>query len=381
MEHKLGAIFSPKDVRDYHLVASAMAASYPDSYAIENMPPVKNQGRVGSCVAHAISTVIEYHSRKYGDNNAEMSVGYIYGNRRNTTHTGEGMITRDAIANTCKYGDVTKDMFPLNSEVPEIIKKFEEDLEELYDYGRPQRFSSYFRINNDNEAKETLMKNNPIVMAMDWYDDVKAVNGILTTSMEKKTGGHCMVIYGWNEQGWLVQNSWGTSWGNKGNVIIPYDIPIKEKFGIIDEISEQKRLNEIKELEEENKRARNLVIELEDTVTGLLDQLNNLRDQVSKLQQENEWLLEDSQQLAENAILIEKLNDNIRSLSLSLGEALLAADNYEKTIAEKEKRIAELENEILELQKPFQSKGGKFIAKYLNLIIKAVDWIFSKFGK
>ena len=43
-----------------------------------------------------------------------------------------------------------------------------------------------------------------------------------------------MVIYGWNEIGWKVQNSWGPFWGNKGRVVIPYNVNIREIWGIKD---------------------------------------------------------------------------------------------------------------------------------------------------
>ena len=43
-----------------------------------------------------------------------------------------------------------------------------------------------------------------------------------------------MIIYGWNEQGWLFQNSWGRSWGTMGRAILPFDAPLKEAWGVID---------------------------------------------------------------------------------------------------------------------------------------------------
>ena len=53
-----GAIFSPKDVRDYS-VACAAAAEFPKEFELD-MVRIKNQGAVGSCVAHSLSEVIEY---------------------------------------------------------------------------------------------------------------------------------------------------------------------------------------------------------------------------------------------------------------------------------------------------------------------------------
>ena len=43
-----------------------------------------------------------------------------------------------------------------------------------------------------------------------------------------------MVIYGWDERGWKIQNSWGIWWGNRGRAILPYDVEIMESWGIVD---------------------------------------------------------------------------------------------------------------------------------------------------
>ena len=39
----------------------------------------------------------------------------------------------------------------------------------------------------------------------------------------RAVGGHAFCIVGYNEVGFLVQNSWGKSWGDKGFATLPYD--------------------------------------------------------------------------------------------------------------------------------------------------------------
>lgn len=226
-----GAIPSQKDVRDYQGVATT--SSFPQEWELK-MVRVKNQGSVGSCVAHALSSTIEYFNSIQNDDTTEMSVGYIYGNRTGSLYKKEGMIIRDAISNVCKYGDVSHSDFPYHREVPEAINKFEELKDSLYERGYPNRFTSYYKLKNIDDIKASLMNNGPVIMSMKWYKDITVKSGVLTTNKGKYNGNHCMVIYGWNDKGWKILNSWGIFWGNGGKAILPYDVPLNEAWGIVD---------------------------------------------------------------------------------------------------------------------------------------------------
>ncbi|WP_457422268.1 C1 family peptidase [Roseateles sp. P5_E7] len=41
--------------------------------------------------------------------------------------------------------------------------------------------------------------------------------------MTSKTGGHAFALVGFNERGFVVQNSWGTGWGASGFAVLPYE--------------------------------------------------------------------------------------------------------------------------------------------------------------
>ena len=205
----LGAIFSNFDIRDYKAkIDKAITKNLGESYELP-IVRVKNQGSVGSCCAHALSSVVEYFNYIQHNIKTEMSVGYIYGNRTNTTHKGKGMIVRDALKMLKEYGTVTKESFPYNVEVPDAINKFNNCYNELHDEGVVSRISSYYRVKNESEIKSALKLKYPVVIAIEWYSDMKVINGVLTTKYKGKRGGHCMLLYGWNKKGWKVLNSWG----------------------------------------------------------------------------------------------------------------------------------------------------------------------------
>lgn len=232
-----GAIFSDIDVRDYKGVCCASAQNFPKEFELETIR-IKNQGSVGSCVAHTISSVNEYYNHIQHNDDTEMSTGYIYGNRTTSNHKGAGMVIRHALEASRLYGNVTKEDFPENVEIPKAIELFEERHNKLHKNAYPNRISSYCRLTKNNDIKAALLDKNPVVIAMDWYEDMKVVNGILTTNRNGDDGGHCMLLVGWNEKGWIVQNSWGEKWGTKGTVIVPYDMDIREKWAVTDNVFE-----------------------------------------------------------------------------------------------------------------------------------------------
>ena len=348
-----GAILSPLDVRDYKVACAVSAEEFPEEFELQ-MPEVKNQGSVGACVAHSITTTIEYFSRAQGDDHREMSVGFIYGNRSTSTHIGRGMIVRDALEAARKYGDVVKTLFPYNKEVPDIIEMFNDNFITLSPDAYANRITSYYRIYNENEIKASLMEHGPVIFAMEWYSDIKIKNGIMNTKQETspKNGHHCMIIYGWNKDGWLIQNSWGKYWGDNGRAIIPYNIKFNELWGIIDEYSENLKKEELNKLYTSNAK-------LEEQVLKLIDENHMYMEQITKLH--------------------EALGDNeeeCRKKLAEIGEAMLQKSaeikQAQETINKQNEEIKRLEAENLELKKPFSSPIGKIIAKLINFVVNTL---------
>lgn len=232
-----GSLPSIPDLRDY--VATATINEFPETFELK-MPAVKNQGNVGSCVAHALALVAEYFNREETGKSVKLSTGYIYGNRLLTLHKGRGMFVSDTLKTVTKFGDVTYDSFPENVEVPYGIELFDSRYDDLEDDGLNFKFKEYFKLKDADAIKANLMTVGPVVMSMYWYDDIEIVDGVMKTECvkTKKTGSHCMVIYGWDENGWKVQNSWGKGWGNKGRFILPYNVTMNEQWGITDDASD-----------------------------------------------------------------------------------------------------------------------------------------------
>jgi hypothetical protein len=144
------------------------------------------------------------------------------------------MTTRYAIANFCADGTPFHADFPTHCEVPDIISAVEAVKETLHDQAAQMRFTAYIKVSTEQEIKTALMNGCPVIVAVDWQKDMKVKDGKFNSSWKEKDGGHAMVLYGWNSEGWLIQNSWGIFWGNLGVATWPYNYPIREMYSIID---------------------------------------------------------------------------------------------------------------------------------------------------
>ena len=235
MIETLGIIFSSFDIRDYK--ATTSLKTFSDEFELK-IPRVKSQGNVSSCGAHVLSCIVEYFNYKQHGITTEMSVGYIYGNRKESTHKSKGLILREALNTLRLYGDVSKVDFPYHTEMPDIARKYNQYSDELYETGYASRISAYYRVKTIPEFKAALKLGYPIAIGVKWYSDMKVINGVLTTKYKGKRGGHCMLLYGWNKKGWKILNSWGRIWGVNGTCIIPYDMPIREAWAVVDNIKD-----------------------------------------------------------------------------------------------------------------------------------------------
>ena len=87
--------------------------------------------------------------------------------------------------------------------------------------------NSYYRItsnNNDDFIKQVLYQFGSILIGSSWYENWMNVADLFPIP-NKKVGGHAYRIYGWNNIGFIVVNSWGKAlWGINGIATMPYDI-------------------------------------------------------------------------------------------------------------------------------------------------------------
>ena len=228
------------DARDYKLNGAIVSSQVlPDKFELTDLPDIKNQWSTNSCVAHAISSILEYHTK----NEVDLSTQFIYGiQKKETGHDGMGMYLRDACKIVHKYGDMTLNDCPGNQEIPKCYSPAEESLEDEEKVKTAYQFrvQTYYGLNSIDDIKYALVNHGPVLGSLKWLKHYKCdkKTGILSSPDDEPSGYHAIVIYGYNEIGFMCQNSWGDTWGKDGRFIIPYETPIVEAWGLIDYINE-----------------------------------------------------------------------------------------------------------------------------------------------
>ena len=234
-DQSCGVVQSSIDSRDYTIKA---ANEFPSEFQLKP-PVIKNQGSEGTCVAHGVSSVIEYHFERQHGVKKQFSTQFIYGYRDVGYYIGDGMMIRDALKTVQKIGDPYRTDCSGNDNYKVAMEKVSADMDKYIELANPHRISSYVRLKTENEIKTALMTLGPVIISMNWYRDYKLVDDVYTYENEKDYGRHCVMIYGWNENGWLVQNSWGAAWAKDGRFTLPFDFKINEAWSIADNIIDE----------------------------------------------------------------------------------------------------------------------------------------------
>lgn len=214
MEEKriFGVIPSPDDTRDYTVYPPAMG-KLPKSFHLPEVK-IRSQGAVGSCVAHALASAQDMT----GD--AEHSTKAIYGNRAEGQYKGKGMIPREALKNLMSWGNVPEQMFIGNVEMPTAKAEFDAMKDKLSGEAEYHRIEGYARCYGADDIKAALVSGMPVALTVRWYgDSVVNEDGIMIWGCTEYEGNHELLITGYEGDYFVIQNSWGRTWGNKGKCL------------------------------------------------------------------------------------------------------------------------------------------------------------------
>ncbi len=200
-------------------------------------PAVYDQGQLGSCTANAIGGAFHFDLIRQKAAVFMPSRLFIYYNERvieNTVNNDNGAQIRDGIKTVNKQGVCPEPSWPYN--ISEFAQKPHAN---CYNEALKHQVLSYQRVVRDiNQMKGCLADGYPFVFGFTVYESFEgsavAKTGILNLpkKTEKVVGGHAVLAVGYDDTGkrFVVRNSWGANWGQKGYFTMPFEYLLNENL-------------------------------------------------------------------------------------------------------------------------------------------------------
>lgn len=202
------ALKSPHDPRDLiyeQLASSGNYTQLPPEFSLAMNSP-RDQGRRGTCAAFTGMSIAEYHNA-----GVELSPEFIYHHRESPV----GMYARNVFSILKKLGVPEEDLYPY----------CESDCErrptrKIYKRAKRYRITGYARLNSIDGIKRALVESGPVYISLPMYNDGPT---FWKQSSDDETAiGHAVTITGYDREGFIFKNSWGTEWNQLGYGLLPF---------------------------------------------------------------------------------------------------------------------------------------------------------------
>lgn len=238
------ATASPVDNRDW--IFDNKDVSFPKKVDLRpKLTYVRNQGKYGSCYAFAACCAKEYQERLDYNFRGYFSPKFFYGLRENSSR--EGMHGRDVMKILKSKGVCSENSCPYYN------------VDESYDYSlhykeaRTNIIKSYAQIKELDCLCNAIHKNGVCLITFPVY---KKDNDFWNKSSkdDKLQGGHAVAAVGYDleKQHFIIRNSWGSGFGDKGYCYYKFEDWGKhwEIWTVVDDDSNVTRLDDPSKIDE-----------------------------------------------------------------------------------------------------------------------------------
>ena len=162
-------------------IEKAKLTGLPKRYYLDSTGPVKNQGPTNKCVPYSLMSCLEHHY-KIRKKELDINPNFIYDKRRNSD-SDEGMFIYDAM---------------------EILKQ-------------NNLIKIYGKLVTIDAVKAAIFLDGPVIAGL----PVKSPNDQFWIGSEF-VGGHAVALIGYDEDSFIIKNSWGYNYGSSGEEPISY---------------------------------------------------------------------------------------------------------------------------------------------------------------
>jgi C1A family cysteine protease len=235
---KAGRVYGTKPTPTGHPFLAALARTTPCTPKLDGPLPdsvdlrqyalaPRDQGQEGCCTGFAMAAFREIlWTLKTGSMIAGyLSPAYLYQSARTIEGTfpqDSGATTGDEATGIATKGVCPESFMPYSGDPSEAANPACDVAAQTFKVGNFQTVD----FSNADGMKAILAVKQPIVFAFEVYQSFEnpGANGLLTMPdpSESMLGGHGVLCVGYNSLGWIVRNSWGTSWADGGYCYMPY---------------------------------------------------------------------------------------------------------------------------------------------------------------
>lgn len=231
-----GLIRDEKDERDFTYKLRRPGQIYPVStnrVNIEEFLYRYDQGDLGSCCAFGAIEAFRRMLQVNKMSDWDPSALFAYWTLRVDKNRDCGGQIRDAFKAMNVYGICREETWPYD------VRNFKNlPSQQAFMEGLDHQAITYERISpvTKEAIQDALSHGYPIVYGKDLFssfesDWVKQTGIVpMPSKCEAMVGGHCMVIFDYDELGTVELNSWGRDWGIDGTCHFPWEYVLNEKW-------------------------------------------------------------------------------------------------------------------------------------------------------
>lgn len=227
-----GLIPQSPDLRDYPYQPENIQI-LPSVSLRNDFRQADDQGTLNSCSAYAMGAMLDYFAKKKKENkkweNFDFSENYQwYWSRylEGSEDSNTGVVLRNCFKTVQKYGFTDQTLWSWQDgwrTAPSPKAQQSAEFFKLY----LGFFNKYLYISRGDidTVKKCLSEGFPVVFGIDIDKAFTKLKGsLVVSSIKNPLFGHAMIVVGYGPEGFLVRNSWGKRWGDKGYCTISEEL-------------------------------------------------------------------------------------------------------------------------------------------------------------